>query len=1440
MTTFKPPSDNIVTQNTGDNDGNKGETKDEVISRGLRAKGASGQSAGHVTFDPRDLSHHNLRLSHFSNNFPTFTHRPPDDENERFRVTEDSEYADLPRTSLPGHTHTVLLQSSDELSGEFSSVSERVKTGSCVATDTVTSGLSSIGISIGLPDCSAGDARVENGLSSLESAELWLGSSSLETETAETTFSAPKSNGLKTEFSSPGSAEVKSGFIRSAVASTGLPSPGVGNPQLRPLGVTNTGLRSPDAGNNGLRSPGVANTELHPLGVTNTELRPPGVANNGLPTPGIGNTDLSSTSVGNIELPSPGVANTGLRPPGASNTGLLSTVAIKTGLHSAAGLHFPASVDAGLPPSASSESRAALPSSLPSPSDTKGDLQLSARRTALLSAFARRFANRTASTVAQWDGARPHEATEPQPRNETAAADAKSNPPPSWWRRFPDSGGSGVVETDASRTELSLGSGDVCSGTAGDPGRAVSGLVPPASRFGEDVLRNSEERKTKPPLDEDENEDEDEISRIVSDSTVCEPAPSGFGKEEAGSLSRKDSDQERPTGNPLDLFPASGGSEDQRGVLVKRSPAPEEAETEGVERFCRDCDIKSETDIHSFDLSPTYSWTTALVPIATRAPDLSHQSVNHESYCCGGSVNVLPPIVERTESDVSASPPIVDRGAANDVTSAMLSNTELQKVPFRCKRVNVEPFFHRKNSYELRVGGASRPAPHSPEDSAAGDGSVLKVRKFESHRLPTFSLRPTSATSVHAESASMASKGTSDGRGTMKSATCTEEKKPGEVTKTGEGKKTGERKRSGEVTKTGEGKRADEGRNPGEVTKTSERKKTGEGKKPGEVTKTGEGKRADKGRKTVDVTKPAEVPKAGEGKRADEGRKIVKITKTGEVPNIGEGKKSGEGKTTGEGITTDNKTGEGGGKLSFPTADTVTKTNARAATHPGNPTDLNLKQTTHLSASPSAWTAYSLSMEDDNIRVDISDGSNAESTVSGIQQTFAAPTESSQSPSFARRKHGITPETGQTFQERREEILGRKVPGHDGRGQGSPKDLTDEEREQTTKEEKEGGRGGEERRGREGDGGRGGVGGGDGRGGEGGQGEEGGGRGGGGGGEGGGSGGSGLLQKRSRHHSLAAVLAEGDGAAGISPESFTSGHSAAACTMSPSRKNSVVVNLEAKDERVRRNSVSILPTRPGRASTTTSATSSPSERVAGAPRRRLSSKTTMEKFLQQGVHAPANIAGALEFLTWSHLLKACERSELETTTVRRAEVLVAIPVCQVTRPGGATISVTSVDAIDQTLSHHYPSLQVLLGSPGSSSEPTSGSFPSPDSETGLLPSGVRSNLSSSPYSSPVSSKEPPPTPSRSFGSEGASYLSDLSPSAHATESAPSSLPGHAPASLPAQGRTGTSDFLKVNVESGNDSETPAGRLLSSSKDGESVFFFVFFFFFFFFRFSVVH
>ena len=433
MTTFKPPSDNIVTQNTGDNDGNKGETKDEVISRGLRAKGASGQSAGHVTFDPRDLSHHNLRLSHFSNNFPTFTHRPPDDENERLRVTEESEYADLPRTSLPGHTHTVsvLLQSSNELSGEFSSVSERVKTGSCVATDTVTSGLSSIGISIGPPDCSSGDARTENGLSSLESAELWLGSSSLEIEAAETTFSAPKSNGLKTEFSYPGSAEVKSGLIRSAVASTGLPSLGVGN------------------------------TELQPLGVTNTELRPPGVANTGLPTPGVANTDLPSTGVGNTELPSPGVTNTGLRPPGAYNTGLLSTAAIKTGLHSAAGLHFPAVVDAGLPPSASSESRAALPSTLPSPSDAKGDLQLGAHRTSLLSAFARRFSSRTASTVAQWDGARPHGVIESQPRDETAAADAKSNPPPSWWRRFPDSGSSGVAETDASRTELSLGGGDV-------------------------------------------------------------------------------------------------------------------------------------------------------------------------------------------------------------------------------------------------------------------------------------------------------------------------------------------------------------------------------------------------------------------------------------------------------------------------------------------------------------------------------------------------------------------------------------------------------------------------------------------------------------------------------------------------------------------------------------------------------------------------------------------------------------------------------------------------------------------------------------------------------------------------------------------------------------------------------------------------------------------
>ncbi|XP_076457261.1 uncharacterized protein LOC143291298 [Babylonia areolata] len=209
-----------------------------------------------------------------------------------------------------------------------------------------------------------------------------------------------------------------------------------------------------------------------------------------------------------------------------------------------------------------------------------------------------------------------------------------------------------------------------------------------------------------------------------------------------------------------------------------------------------------------------------------------------------------------------------------------------------------------------------------------------------------------------------------------------------------------------------------------------------------------------------------------------------------------------------------------------------------------------------------------------------------------------------------------------------------------------------------------------------------------------------------------------LFQKRTRHHSLDDALDEGKKSDRASAGDLLGTSASDTALMSPSRRHSLAVNLES--ERMRRNSVSILRARPSRVSSPHSRSVSPSgERVTSVPKRRHSSKSTLDKFLRQESQTTASkkdIAASLEFLTWTHLLSTHPQSELSSTIVRKSEVVVTLPVCHVTK-GSSTISVTSVEAIEQTLTHFHPSLQVLLG-------PLAAQYHVPDPPSDGLPAAL--------------------------------------------------------------------------------------------------------------------
>ena len=196
-----------------------------------------------------------------------------------------------------------------------------------------------------------------------------------------------------------------------------------------------------------------------------------------------------------------------------------------------------------------------------------------------------------------------------------------------------------------------------------------------------------------------------------------------------------------------------------------------------------------------------------------------------------------------------------------------------------------------------------------------------------------------------------------------------------------------------------------------------------------------------------------------------------------------------------------------------------------------------------------------------------------------------------------------------------------------------------------------------------------------------------------------------LFQKKARHRSLDDTLADEDNP----PPRHQIPFSPTTSTLSPSRRHSLSVTMET--ERVRRNSVSVLRARPSRVSSPLSRSTSPSERVTTVPKRRHSSKTQLHKLLRQDTQSAPDIAASLEFLSWTHLLSTYPQSELASATIHRSEVVVNIPVCHITK-GSSSIKVTSVEAIEQTLTQFHPDLQVLLGSPTSATH-TDPSVPQP-------------------------------------------------------------------------------------------------------------------------------
>ncbi|KAK7464574.1 hypothetical protein BaRGS_00037884 [Batillaria attramentaria] len=184
-------------------------------------------------------------------------------------------------------------------------------------------------------------------------------------------------------------------------------------------------------------------------------------------------------------------------------------------------------------------------------------------------------------------------------------------------------------------------------------------------------------------------------------------------------------------------------------------------------------------------------------------------------------------------------------------------------------------------------------------------------------------------------------------------------------------------------------------------------------------------------------------------------------------------------------------------------------------------------------------------------------------------------------------------------------------------------------------------------------------------------------------------------------------------------------------TLSPSRRASLAVTLEDNSDRIRRNSVSILRPIQDRAQ---KGDASPStERAVPVPKRKSSSKEHLLKVLDTGPQSPSSsssIAAALEFFTWTHLSTTIPPEDLHATTVTRGELQITLPVCHVTKNGN-TASLTTVEAIQQTLMHLHPNLQVLLASMtspddataagGAPEEGSAAAVPVPVSEVSSLP-----------------------------------------------------------------------------------------------------------------------
>lgn len=146
---------------------------------------------------------------------------------------------------------------------------------------------------------------------------------------------------------------------------------------------------------------------------------------------------------------------------------------------------------------------------------------------------------------------------------------------------------------------------------------------------------------------------------------------------------------------------------------------------------------------------------------------------------------------------------------------------------------------------------------------------------------------------------------------------------------------------------------------------------------------------------------------------------------------------------------------------------------------------------------------------------------------------------------------------------------------------------------------------------------------------------------------------------------------------------------------SDSRRHSVVVNLDSQSEKTRRNSVSYLPRRSSIVTATPSRSETSLDRI---PRRKISHRQTLSKFLEAGesmtLSSSSGISSNLEFLTWNHLLATVPKSELQAASVKCGELHLTLPVCHVLM-NGRNLKITSVETIEQMLLRSHPDLQVI-------------------------------------------------------------------------------------------------------------------------------------------------